>query len=72
MSQAFRAAQVVRCPLCHSGATPAHVGYSVFLCEACGNRFKVIHANPGRTGQRLSERIKERAEFVGGRNRGRS
>ena len=49
MSQAYRADQVIRCPLFRTPATPAHVGNGVHVCEECWEYLRVIHATPGRT-----------------------
>lgn len=55
MSESYSAASVVRCPLCHVGAVPAHIGHSVFVCEACGRTFRVVRATAGKTGARLGK-----------------
>jgi hypothetical protein len=59
VSATFKAAQVVRCPLCYDWRPPAHVGHSCFVCEGCGNTFRVVSAQPGKTGAHLSARIKD-------------
>lgn len=64
MSQAFSPRSVIRCPLCHDGAKPEHMGHGVSLCVACGNRFRVVHANRGRTGERLYAAIEQTTELT--------
>jgi len=59
MSKSFRAAQVIRCPFCYSGSSPIHVGHSVMVCQPCGNTFRVVHADKGRTGMSLGRKIEE-------------
>lgn len=66
MSQPFPARQVIRCPLCTDPGNPQHVGQGVLYCECCGNRFRVVHANPGRTGRRLDQFLEKQMEFPSG------
>lgn len=66
MSQPFRQLQIIRCPLCRDAGAPIHVGLGVTLCECCGNRFRVVHANPGRTGAKLTAHLKSVMEFAKG------
>ena len=63
MSQPFKVVAIVRCPLCHDGKQPIHVGLGVMLCECCGNRFRVVHANPGRTGKKLDMYLRNKITF---------
>lgn len=57
MSRPFSWRQVIRCPLCRDGRKPQHVGNSVMLCECCGNRFRIVSAQVGKTGTRLGLEI---------------
>lgn len=65
MSKTFSPSQIIRCPLCRDGGRPSHVINGVMLCESCGNRFRVVHATPGKTGVKLSRNVKERIVFAG-------
>ncbi len=60
MSRAFRACQITRCPFCQSGGVPAHLTNGVMRCDACGQTFRVLHASPGNTGQRLTAKLRAR------------
>lgn len=59
MSKPFQARAVVRCPLCYDWRPPAHVGNSVMVCEGCGNAYRVVSAQPGKTGAKLGAIIRE-------------
>lgn len=73
MSKPFKAAAIIRCPFCHSGAQPAHLGQNAMVCEACGQQFRVVSAKPGETGAALTRFIDERKRVFAprGRNVGR-
>jgi hypothetical protein len=58
VSAAYPASQIVRCPLCWEMSGPVHVGNSVFVHEACGQTFRVVMAQPGKSGARLGALIK--------------
>lgn len=57
MSASYPAAQIVRCPLCHDGARPQHIGNGVIVCESCGSSFRVVHAELGKTGLKLGKLV---------------
>lgn len=63
MSAVYPADQILRCPLCWCMGSPVHVGNSVFVHEACGQTFRVVHGTPGKTGARLSAMIKQAVKW---------
>jgi ribosomal protein L37AE/L43A len=63
MSQTFKASQIIRCPFCVTAAQPQRLGYGCLLCECCGQQFRVVHATPGKTGKRLSQKLRESIEW---------
>ena len=64
MSRPYPTRQIVRCPLCHDGRTPQHIGHGVILCESCGAMYRVVHATKGNTGARLGEYVKQAVSFA--------
>lgn len=66
MSKPFPANQIIRCPLCRDGGKPEHIGLSVFVCEACGNSFRVVMAAKN-TGKKLREIVNANTSW--GRNK---
>lgn len=67
MSRAYKARQIVRCPLCHVAGPPAHLGHSVMRCQACGNTYRVVMATAGNTGARLTKHIHSHNEWEKGK-----
>lgn len=63
MSKTFPSRQIVRCPLCHDGRQPQHIGHGVMLCECCGSTFRVVFATLGKTGHKLGRFVSETVSF---------
>lgn len=55
--------QVVRCPFCYVAVAPVHIGNSIFVCENCGNTYRVVKARGSGVGRRLDRYVQKRAEF---------
>jgi len=68
MSKTFSPRHIDRCPMCHDGKRPEHIGYGVMLCECCGSRFRVVFATLNKTGKALGEYVKATVSF--GANKG--
>jgi ribosomal protein L37AE/L43A len=66
MSRPFSPKVIVRCPLCHDGGRPQHIGHGVMLCECCDNTFRVVYATLGKTGKKLGEYVKNTVHFASG------
>jgi len=36
------------------------------VCECCGNKFRVVHASPGKTGKKLGAYVERTVHFASG------